>query len=62
MVNNSVGTQQQMAKYLGALYKKGYDFSAKGNNYKDEIYESPLDHKKRWFGQHFLGWGRISMI
>lgn len=55
MVNNSVGTQQQMAKYLGALYKKGYDFSAKGNNYKDEIYESPLDHKKRWFGQHFLG-------
>jgi hypothetical protein len=55
MVKNSVGTQQQMAKYLASLYRNGFDFETKESNYKDEIYKSPIDGKERWFGQHFLG-------
>lgn len=35
MVKNSVGTQQQMAKYMALLYKNGYDFRAEGTHFKE---------------------------
>ena len=55
MKTRSVGTQQKLAFYLESLYRNGFDFTGKTTNFSSHEYTSPIDKKKRWFGQHMVG-------
>ena len=51
---NSFGTQLEMAIYIHSLYEQGYDFSNPPPSYTSKWYDSPIDQKRRFFGQHRL--------